>query len=104
MCPYGSPAEDLLIENGRFTQRRPASTTELLATDIDGQNQLLTPALVESHVHLDKPSGASRGAPTALARPSRITSPTNGGSCVKSKPPSRSEPVPCWKTASPVAP
>ena len=52
--PYGSPAEDLLIENGRFTQRRPASTTELLATDIDGQNQLLTPALVESHVHLDK--------------------------------------------------
>ena len=52
--PYGSTAEDLLIENGRFTQRRPASTTELLATDIDGQNQLLTPALVESHVHLDK--------------------------------------------------
>ena len=52
--PYGSPAEDLLIENGRFTQRRPASTTELLATDLDGQNQLLTPPLVESHVHLDK--------------------------------------------------
>ena len=52
--PYGAPAEDLLIENGRFSQRRPASTTELLVTDIDGQNQLLTPALVESHVHLDK--------------------------------------------------
>ena len=52
--PYGSTAEDLLIENGRFTQRRPASTTGLLATDIDGKNQLLTPALVESHVHLDK--------------------------------------------------
>ena len=34
--PYGAPAEDLLIENGRFSQRRPASTTELLATDIDG--------------------------------------------------------------------
>jgi cytosine deaminase len=52
--PYGAPAEDLLIENGRFTQRRPASTTELRVTDIDGQNHLLTPALVESHVHLDK--------------------------------------------------
>ncbi|AWY39523.1 cytosine deaminase [Pseudomonas putida] len=52
--PYGAPAEDLLIENGRFTQRRPASSSELLATDIDGQNQLLTAALVESHVHLDK--------------------------------------------------
>lgn len=52
--PYGAPAEDLLIDNGRFTQRRPASTRERLATDIDGQNQLLTAALVESHVHLDK--------------------------------------------------
>ncbi|MGH8389113.1 MAG: amidohydrolase family protein [Pseudomonas sp.] len=52
--PYGAPAQDLLIENGRFTQRRPSTTTELLATDIDGQNQLLTGALVESHVHLDK--------------------------------------------------
>ena len=27
--PYGAPAEDLLIENGRFSQRRPASTTEI---------------------------------------------------------------------------
>ncbi|VVN65134.1 amidohydrolase family protein [Pseudomonas fluorescens] len=52
--PYGSTAEDLLIENGLFTQRRPASSAALSATDIDGQNQLLTPALVESHVHLDK--------------------------------------------------
>jgi len=52
--PYGAPAEDLLIENGRFSQRRPATNEALLTTDIDGQNQLLTPALVESHVHLDK--------------------------------------------------
>ena len=52
--PYGSTAEDLLIENGLFKQRRPASSAALTATDIDGQNQLLTPALVESHVHLDK--------------------------------------------------
>ncbi|MGE8149699.1 amidohydrolase family protein [Pseudomonas vancouverensis] len=51
---YGQPAEDLLIENGRFSQRRPASNGALSATDIDGQNQLLTTALVESHVHLDK--------------------------------------------------
>ena len=52
--PYGAPAEDLLIENGRFAQRRPASNTPLAASDIDGQHQLLTAALVESHVHLDK--------------------------------------------------
>lgn len=52
--PYGKSAEDLLIENGRFTQRRPATNLALAATDIDGQHQLLTGALVESHVHLDK--------------------------------------------------
>ncbi|MHC8386908.1 amidohydrolase family protein [Pseudomonas sp. MDT2-39-1] len=52
--PYGSTAKDLLIENGLFKQHRPASTAVLTATDIDGQNQLLTAALVESHVHLDK--------------------------------------------------
>src|SRR5471032_3398878 len=52
--PYGSAAEDLLIEDGLLKQRRPASNAALTTTDIDGQNQLLTPALVESHVHLDK--------------------------------------------------
>ncbi|VEF10719.1 cytosine deaminase [Pseudomonas fluorescens] len=52
--PYGAPAEDLLIDHGRFSQRRPASNAPLAASDIDGQNRLLTAALVESHVHLDK--------------------------------------------------
>ncbi|MFP3518059.1 amidohydrolase family protein [Pseudomonas sp. SIMBA_077] len=52
--PYGSNAEDFLIENGLFKQRRPASSAALCATDIDGQHQLMTPALVESHAHLDK--------------------------------------------------
>lgn len=52
--PYGATAEDLHIENGLLKARRPASNTPLAATDIDGQHQLLTPALVESHVHLDK--------------------------------------------------
>jgi len=52
--PYGLAPQDLLLENGLFKQRRPASSTALTATDIDGQHQLLTPALVESHVHLDK--------------------------------------------------
>ncbi|VVO66607.1 N-isopropylammelide isopropyl amidohydrolase [Pseudomonas fluorescens] len=52
--PYGAPAEDLLLENGLFKARRPATNAPLTATDIDGQHQLLTPALVESHVHLDK--------------------------------------------------
>ena len=52
--PYGAPAEDLLLENGQFKAWRPATNAPLTATDIDGQHQLFTPALVESHVHLDK--------------------------------------------------
>lgn len=52
--PHGAPAQDLLIESGLFKDRRPASSTPLTAIDIDGQHQLLTEALVESHVHLDK--------------------------------------------------
>jgi cytosine deaminase len=52
--PYGGAAEDLRIAAGRFVERRPALTTPVAADDIDGHNQLLTPALVESHVHLDK--------------------------------------------------
>lgn len=52
--PYGLAAQDLLVDNGLFIQRRPASNAAPTATDIDGQDQLLTPALVESHVHLDK--------------------------------------------------
>ena len=52
--PYGAAVEDLLIDHGRFSQRRPASNAALAASDIDGQNRLLTAALVESHVHLDK--------------------------------------------------
>ncbi|MBV4484657.1 amidohydrolase family protein [Pseudomonas sp. SWRI153] len=52
--PYGAPAEDLLIENGVLSQRRPACDTPLAASDVDGHNQMLTCALVESHVHLDK--------------------------------------------------
>ena len=54
MRPYGLAAQDLLVDNGLFIQRRPASNAAPTATDIDGQDQLLTPALVESHVHLDK--------------------------------------------------
>lgn len=52
--PYGSCAEDFLIENGVFKQRRPASTAALTSAEIDGQHQILTPTLVESHIHLDK--------------------------------------------------
>ncbi|MGH8435912.1 MAG: cytosine deaminase, partial [Pseudomonas sp.] len=52
--PYGGAAEDFRIEAGRIAERRPASNAPLAAEDSDGQNQLLTPALVESHIHLDK--------------------------------------------------
>ncbi|WP_166359957.1 amidohydrolase family protein [Pseudomonas akapageensis] len=52
--PYGGAAEDIRIEAGRIAERRPAIASPLAAGDIDGRNQVLTPALVESHVHLDK--------------------------------------------------
>ncbi|BAN46246.1 amidohydrolase family protein [Metapseudomonas resinovorans] len=52
--PFGGAAEDFRIDQGRFAERRPASSTPLAAGDIDGAGQLLTCALVESHIHLDK--------------------------------------------------
>ncbi|MFG5861026.1 amidohydrolase family protein [Metapseudomonas sp. CR1201] len=52
--PFGGAAEDFLIHNGRFAERRPASAAPLVAGDIDGAGQLMTCALVESHIHLDK--------------------------------------------------
>jgi cytosine deaminase len=96
-------AEDLLIDNGRFTQRRPASTSELLTTDIDGKNQLMTPALVESHVHLDKtlwgqpwrPNSAGPTLKDYIANERRILREVKRRSHIA--------PAPCWKTASPVA-
>jgi cytosine deaminase len=52
--PYGSGAEDIEIIDGCIGQRRPASSGPVSAPDIDGQGQLLTLPLVESHIHLDK--------------------------------------------------
>ncbi|RJG11045.1 cytosine deaminase [Pseudomonas cavernicola] len=52
--PFGGAAEDFLIGDGLIAERRPASHAPLAAGDIDGAGQLLTPALVESHIHLDK--------------------------------------------------
>lgn len=77
--PYGSNAEDFLIENGLFTQRRPASPAALGATDIDGQHQLMTPRWSKAMLTWIKPCGVSLGARTAPGRRSRITSATNVG-------------------------
>lgn len=52
--PYGGAAEDFLIDAGTFAERRPASDAPLAASDIDGAGQLMTCALVESHIHLNK--------------------------------------------------
>ncbi|WP_342244028.1 amidohydrolase family protein [Pseudomonas sp. OTU5201] len=52
--PFGGAAEDFLIQHGRFAERRPASGAPLADGDIDGAGQLMTSALVESHIHLDK--------------------------------------------------
>lgn len=52
--PYGAAAEDIEIVHGRIGRRRPAQPDPIAAPDIDGEGQLLTLPLVESHIHLDK--------------------------------------------------
>ncbi|MCW3478636.1 amidohydrolase family protein [Neisseriaceae bacterium JH1-16] len=52
--PYGGSFEDIRIVEGHIAERRPASANPIAGNDIDGQGQLLTPSLVESHIHLDK--------------------------------------------------
>jgi cytosine deaminase len=54
--PMGGPAQDVVLdEHARIAERVPAGTADMaLATLLDGQGQLLLPALVESHVHFDK--------------------------------------------------
>ncbi len=54
--PMGGPAQDIVLDDGaRIAARVPhASASADLPTLLDGQGQLLLPALVESHVHFDK--------------------------------------------------
>jgi len=54
--PMGGPAQDVVLdEHARIAERVPAGTAPAtLPTLLDGQGQLLLPALVESHVHFDK--------------------------------------------------
>ncbi len=53
--PLGQPACDILIDGGSIRSVVPAgSAPALLPSLLDGQGQLLLPALVDSHVHFDK--------------------------------------------------
>jgi len=52
--PLGGDLEDIRIADGRIAERRPAGAAQVTGADMDGQGQLLAPALVESHIHLDK--------------------------------------------------
>jgi cytosine deaminase len=52
--PYGGAAEDWHLENGRIAARQAAARQPCVVEDFDGGGQLLLPALVESHAHLDK--------------------------------------------------
>ena len=85
--PYGAPAEDLLIENGLFTQRRPASTAPWPPPTSTAKTSCSPPPWWKATSTSTKPSGANPGARTAPARRSRTTSPTSAASCVKSTAP-----------------
>ena len=52
--PYGGDLQDIKVVDGRIADMTPASDVPVSGADIDGQGQLLTPPLVESHIHLDK--------------------------------------------------
>ncbi|WP_033375347.1 amidohydrolase family protein [Leeia oryzae] len=52
--PYGGDMQDIKVVDGRIAALTPASDTPASGADLDGQGQLLTLPLVESHIHLDK--------------------------------------------------
>lgn len=74
--PLGKAPADVLIADARIHSLLPAgSADKSLPTLIDGQGQLLLPALVESHVHFDKTLWATPWRPNSAGptRNHRIT-------------------------------
>ena len=52
--PWGGPASDVVIEDGRIAAVRPHDDTAPLgAGDVDGRGRLLLPSFSDVHVHLD---------------------------------------------------
>ena len=69
--PLGAPAVDLVLDGGTIQELLPAGTAaSAIPCLIDGQGQLLLPALVESHTHFDKTLWASPWLPNS-AGPTR---------------------------------
>lgn len=69
--PLGGPAVDVLMDDGKISALLPAgSAAPELPVLLDGQGQLLLPALVESHVHFDKTLWATPWRPNS-AGPTR---------------------------------
>lgn len=74
--PLGGPAVDVLMDDGKISALLPAgSAAPELPVLVDGQGQLLLPALVESHVHFDKTLWATPWRPNSAGptRNHRIT-------------------------------
>ena len=69
--PLGAAPADVLIADARIHSLLPAGRADIsLPTLIDGQGQLLLPALVESHTHFDKTLWATPWRPNS-AGPTR---------------------------------
>ncbi len=69
--PPGGAAVDVVLNDGKISALLPAgSAAPELPTLVDGQGQLLLPALVESHVHFDKTLWATPWRPNS-AGPTR---------------------------------
>jgi cytosine deaminase len=69
--PLGGAAVDVVLNDAKISALLPAgSAAPELATLVDGQGQLLLPALVESHVHFDKTLWATPWRPNS-AGPTR---------------------------------
>ncbi len=69
--PLGARAVDLILDGGTIRELLPAGTAaSAIPCLIDGQGQLLLPALVESHTHFDKTLWATPWLPNS-AGPTR---------------------------------
>lgn len=81
--PLGREATDVVLAGGKIAALLPAGSVPAgMSTLVDGQGQLLLPALVESHVHFDKTLWATPWRPNS-AGPTRYHRITNEHTVLK---------------------
>lgn len=70
--PWGGATTDVLIRAGEIAQLAPSLPTDPAISELDGQNQLLLPGLVNAHAHIDKNLFGLSWLPNQTPAPRRI--------------------------------